>query len=150
MVGGLFWLLALRVQHDVVNPQVRANLVDDPQRSIDVRRGFHSKLGEVISADNTIISLLNQMSQYRTTHTDWQHDNYYANLEIQLTGDEQIRANTIGEYNAYAGNPDNGKFRDIWLPAQLQTAPLPADDQQTVTDLTDEVQSLSTANSRQG
>ena len=148
VIGGIWAYSALRVQHDLINPQLRQNLVDDPQRTIDVRSGFHTKLGEVISSDNTIIALINQMQQYCTTHTPCQ-DNYYDNLAIQLTGDEEIRTNAINDYNAYANNPDDGAYRDSWLPTQLDTTPLPSTDQQIVQDLSQEVRTLSAANSRE-
>lgn len=147
IVGGMI-AFSLKVQHDVVNPAVRQNLVDDPQRSIDVRNGFHTKLAEIISADNNISALINQMKQYRASHPDWQNDNYYAQLELQLSGNQQIRSSAIADYNAYADNPDNGKFRDSWLPAQIDTQPLPADEESMLRTLSNEILTLSTANSR--
>lgn len=147
-VLGVLGAFFLKVQHDAINPVIRQNLVDDPQRSIDVRSGFHTKIGEVIAADNNITSLINQMKRYRNDHPNWQNDNYYAQLEIQLSGNEQIRSSAIADYNQYADNPDTGTFRDTWLPSQIDTTPLPADESSILRTLSGEIVALSTDNAR--
>ncbi len=152
LLGGIVTAFVLVIQHDIVNPQVRRNLVDDPQRSIDVKRSFHTKLAEVITADNNILAVLDQIDQFQQDHPrPWSDDEAidYDNLSTQLTSLKAIRSDAIDQYNRMANNPDDGKFRDAWLPAQLDQEPLPSGEQDLRQFLSNEVRTLSAENLRQ-
>ena len=115
----------LRMQHDIVNPQIRRNMVDDPATTIQNRKDFHNKIAEIINADNNILVDLNN----NVTGND-------------LVGVEQIRATAINAYNANAGNPDLSKDMEPWMPKSISMTPLPAKTSDAETMLNNEITTL--------
>lgn len=109
IVGYQLDAFGLRMQHNIVNPQIRRNMVDDPATTIQNRKDFHSKISEILNADNNILVDLNNS----VTGND-------------LVGVEQIRATAINAYNANAGNPDLSKDMETWMPKSIAMTPLPA------------------------
>jgi len=125
VVGYQLDAFGLRMQHDVVNPQIRQNMVDDPAITIQNRKDFHSKIAEIISADNNILVDLN--------------NNVSGN---DLVGVEQIRATAINAYNANAGNPDLSKSMEPWMPKSITMTPLPSKTGDATTALNNEITAL--------
>ena len=111
-LASIYTFVALKAQHDIVNPQVRQNMVDDPARSIAVKQDFHSKLSFIISADQNVLDALSCINNCDG---------------MQLGGLKQIRNKAISDYNAASDNPDTGKYRDSWMPKHIDGASLPAD-----------------------
>ena len=139
ILGSGLTFVALKAQHDVVNPQLRQNKIDDPDTTIANKSDFHNKLGLIIKADQDVITDLNLLSKY--SKTDANYDTALNNL----TGVEQIRSQAINSYNAKADNPDTGKDLDSWMPKHVDVKLLPADDQQTIAYLNQEIVQLDAA-----
>ena len=126
VVGGIgLTVFELNTQHNVINPLVRRNMVDDPATTIQNRKDFHNKIAEIISADNNILVDLN---------------NGIAGNE--LVGVEQIRVTAINAYNANAGNPDLSKDMEPWMPKSIDMTPLPAKTSDAETILNNEITQL--------
>ena len=115
----------LRMQRDIVNPQIRRNMVDDPATTIQNRKDFHNKIAEIINADNNILVDLNN-----------------GITGNELVGVEQIRATAINAYNANAGNPDLSKDMESWMPKSIDMTPLPAKTSDAETMLNNEIATL--------
>jgi hypothetical protein len=120
-------LFALKLHNDVLNPQIRKNIINDPATTIANRKDFHNKIAEIISADNNILVDLNN----NVTGND-------------LVGVEQIRATAINAYNANAANPDLSKDMEPWMPKNIELTPLPKDIGKDSTLLNSEIDTLQT------
>lgn len=132
-------VFALKVDHDVMYPQVRQNIVDDPGTSIKNRQDFHTKLAEIVSTDHhciTYMQILNSMSQ---------NDPDRSRLLNNLLGVENIRSQAISDYNAAAKNPDLAKDMESWMPKSIHADPIPSDDIQAVLFLQKEADDLQKA-----
>ena len=103
-------------------PQIRANTVANPDRSIANRAWFHSEIGAIIAADQNIQSQEQQIAQFKADNPrpwDAVTEQQYSDLQTQLTGLEQIRSSDINEYNARSANPDYSRDRDSCLPVSI-------------------------------
>src|SRR5580765_7311856 len=78
ILGAGLTFVALKAQHDVVNPQLRQNKIDDPDTTIANKSDFHNKLGLIIKADQDVITDLNLLSKY--SKTDANYDTALNNL----------------------------------------------------------------------
>jgi hypothetical protein len=54
----------------------------------------------------------------------------------------QIRASSIGTYNADADNPDINRDMESWLPRHIDDSTLPADDALAITFVQNEIKTL--------
>lgn len=130
-------VIAMMVQHDVVNPQVRQNIIDDPATTIQNRRDFHNKIGLIISADQNVLTDLNALARcHKSQCADEDR------LLNEMIGVEQIRSNAINAYNAQADNPDVNKDREPWMPKHIDVKSIPADDTQAQQFLYDEIDAM--------
>ena len=136
MVSGLVWV-ALATQHDMLYPQIRQNKIDDPDTTIANRKDFHSKIGEIIAADQNVQTDLDALVRCQKTNC--------ANVDRltnELIGVEQIRSNAINAYNAQSDNPDVGKDRETWMPKHIDVRSIPTDNSQAQQFLQDEISHL--------
>lgn len=136
LLGGIFTVVALKTQHDVVNPQIRQNKIDDPNTTIANKADFHNKLGEIITADQNILTDLHMLHRYSP------NDPNYDTTVNNLMGVEQIRAQAINAYNSEADNPDKGKDLDAWMPKHIDVSSIPASDAEAETFLQNEINTL--------
>lgn len=126
----------LRMQRAVINPEIVKNKIDAPNNVIGDNTDFHTKLGLIVKTDNDIISTLNMLKKYKPG------DPMYDQLQQNLAGQEQIRSSAITGYNAMATNSMKQHHMDPNLPSSVSTDPLPADDGQVITKLTQEISDL--------
>jgi hypothetical protein len=136
IVIGFLSAFALKVQHDVVNPQIRQNLIDDPATTIANRRDFHEKLAEIIDADQNVLTDLDALTRCTATTCDM------TTMNNNLIGVEQIRADAINAYNAQADNPDVNKDMEKWMPKHIDATSIPANTGQATQFLQNEIDTL--------
>lgn len=140
LVGIGVSFVMLKAQHDVLNPQIRQNKIDNPNVTIANKADFHNKLGLIIKADQDIVAQLDLLSQYKPG------DPNYDSALRDLAGIKQIRTATINDYNAAADNPDKGKDLDSWMPKHIVGVTIPADPNNATNTLNREIDELQSYN----
>lgn len=112
------------IDRTVFYPQIRANTVANPDRSIANRKYFHDELQTILATDENIKTLDTQITQFKAENPkpwDAITEQSYSDLETQMSGLQQIRMSDIADYNAHADNPDVARDKDSWLPSHIDS-----------------------------
>ena len=103
-------------------PQVRANTVQNPDRSISNRALFHDELRAILAADQNTQMMNARIATFKQDNHkpyDTVTEQSYSDLQAEFAGLQQIRQGDIAAYNSASNDPDIGRDRDAWLPKQL-------------------------------
>lgn len=139
VLGIIGTIASLVIQREYINPQVRQNMTLDPAKTIADRSDFHSKLSEIISADQNIIVNIDQVQRCEAQTPVCSNDD---TLQNNLAGVEQIRNTAINAYDAKAGNPDDNKYLESWMPKKIDATIIPDDYDSAKTMLQQEINNL--------
>lgn len=144
VVGAIITVVMLRVDTTVVQPEVKQNKLHSADASISNTNRYHTDISNIISADNAIVTQLNQAAAIEKANpSGYQQDSRYSQIMIiQLPGLDQSRNDDITQYNADASNTNYNMDLPSGYPTKIDDKPLPADTNQAITMLNKQVHNL--------